>query len=141
MTPLLNEAPIDALRSEIMRRVRRNETGAENTVAAALRKLGIRFRRNVRSLPGTPDFANKRQCWIVFVHGCFWHRHRNCARATTPKHNRPFWLEKFAANEKRDRRNSRTLRSMGFHVYTIWECETEDEGKLLRRFERLAETK
>jgi len=134
------ERPTDPVRSDLMRRVRQHGTKAEDEVAATLRKLHVRFRRNVKSLPGSPDFANQRRQWIVFVHGCFWHRHRRCVRTTTPTRNQRFWLDKFEANEKRDRRQARLLRAMGFRVLTIWECETEDQARLLRRLKILAVT-
>jgi len=78
-----------------MQRVRQRGTPAEKTVARACRELGLRYRLNVKSLPGSPDLANKAQGWAIFVHGCFWHRHRHCAKTTTPKRNARFWREKF----------------------------------------------
>ncbi len=119
-------APIkpDSARAALMGRVRQKDTRPELQVAATLRSLGLRYRKNVRSLPGSPDFANKRRRWAVFVHGCFWHRHTGCRRATTPRANREFWLEKFAANRLRDARAIRKLRSMGFKVVIVWECQT-----------------
>ncbi|MGD1017113.1 MAG: very short patch repair endonuclease [Roseiarcus sp.] len=128
--------PTDPSRSELMRRVRQHGTKPEQDAAALLRELGLRYRRNVRTLPGSPDFANKSRRWALFVHGCFWHRHRNCERATIPTRNQRFWLDKFSANEKRDRRNARKLRSIGFRVITVWECQAEDTPRLLRRLAR-----
>lgn len=129
--------PTDPARSELMRRVRQKGTEPEDQVAAALRELGVRFRRNVRTLPGSPDFANKRRKWVIFVNGCFWHRHPRCHRATTPKRNRNFWLAKFAANVLRDAEKARLLRSAGFKVLVVWECETHSRTHLRRRLERL----
>lgn len=80
-----------------MSRVRQRGTKAERSVAAVLRDLGLNYRLNVRSLPGSPDFANRAGRWVIFVHGCFWHQHRGCPRATVPKRNREFWSEKFEA--------------------------------------------
>jgi len=74
---------------------------------------------------------------VVFVHGCFWHRHRDCRFAYTPKSNLRFWERKFAENVERDRRTTRKLRSLGWKVVTVWECETRDRDRLLRRLERL----
>jgi DNA mismatch endonuclease (patch repair protein) len=121
-----------------MRSVRREGTQAENEVARTLREIKVRFRRNVKSLPGSPDFANQARGWVIFVHGCFWHRHEACFRTTTPTRNRNFWLEKFEANQKRDRKKARVLKGMGFSVLTIWECQTEDQVALKRRLARLA---
>jgi DNA mismatch endonuclease, patch repair protein len=115
--------PTDPARSELMRRVRRAGTAAEASIALILSEAGMRYRKNVKSLPGSPDFANKTRRWAVFVNGCFWHHHRNCRRATIPKRNRGFWIEKFNANKARDAAKTRALRRMGFRVMTIWECE------------------
>ncbi len=136
MKAVAYQRPTDPARSELMRRVRQRDTKPEQDVAAALRELGLRFRRNVRALPGSPDFANRARHWAVFVHGCFWHRHKNCPRTTTPTRNRRFWLDKFDANRKRDQRNARKLRAIGFSVITVWECQTRDGPRLLQRLAR-----
>lgn len=111
-------------RSEIMRRVPRQRTTPERAVARFLAYHGIRFRYNVRGLPGTPDLANRRRRFAIFVHGCFWHRHPGCPKSTIPKSNRGFWLAKFAANRKRDTSRRELLTLMGYRVVTIWECQT-----------------
>jgi DNA mismatch endonuclease (patch repair protein) len=116
-----------------MGRVRQRGTKPEIEVAAALRALGARYRLNVKSLPGSPDFANKTRKWAVFVHGCFWHRHRGCHRATTPTNNRDFWLEKFAANRRRDARSIRALRAMGYRVAIVWECDAKTSAARLSK--------
>ena len=108
-----------------MARVRQKGSAAELEVAAALRSLGAAYRKNVRSLPGSPDFANRRRRWAVFVNGCFWHQHTGCHRATVPKANNTFWVEKFTANRKRDARAVLALRRAGFRVAIIWECEAD----------------
>ena len=113
----------DAKRSALMKRVRRSGTSAEIIVAEALRSAGLHYRRNVRSLAGTPDFANKSAGWAIFVNGCFWHHHR-CARGTTPKRNCAFWETKFRDNRRRDANKIRCLRSQALQVHVIWECET-----------------
>lgn len=119
-----------------MGRVRQRGSAAELAVAALLRRLGAAYRKNVRRLPGSPDFANRKRRWAVFVNGCFWHRHTGCARATTPKANREFWLEKFAANRARDARAVRQLRRMGFRVLIVWECQVPTaEGRLSKILE------
>ena len=74
-----------------MARIRQKGTAAERIVAAQLRALPMAYRLNVKTLPGAPDFANRKQRWAVFVHGCFWHHHSNCRKATVPKTNEPFW--------------------------------------------------
>jgi DNA mismatch endonuclease Vsr len=109
----------------MMARVRQKGTAAEEAVGRALRGLGVAYRKNVRALPGSPDFANRRRRWAVFVQGCFWHRHTGCRRATTPKANRDFWLEKFTRNRARDAAAVRALRRMGIRVVLVWECQVE----------------
>ena len=125
--------PADPRRSALMSRVRQRGTEAELAVAAVLRQLGVGYRLNVTSLPGSPDFANRKMKWAIFVHGCFWHRHTGCKRATLPKTNQDFWRDKFLANRVRDARAIRTLRSLGFKVSLVWECQTEDSTRLLVR--------
>ncbi len=137
MKALPYKRPTDLGRSELMRRVRSHGTKAEEEVGVVLRKLGIHFRRNVKALPGSPDFANQTRRWVVFVHGCFWHRHEKCIRTTTPTRNREFWLDKFEANRRRDRRKTRLLRAMGFRVLTVWECQTSDQVRLRQRLTKL----
>jgi DNA mismatch endonuclease Vsr len=111
--------------SERMARVRQAKTKPETHVASILRRIGLHYRRNVRSLPGSPDFANKSRRWAIFVNGCYWHHHTACKRATVPKANRAFWLDKFAANRTRDAKAIKTLRRLGFKVVVIWECKTD----------------
>lgn len=123
----------DPARSELMRRVRRIRTKPEEEVCSELRELGIRFRRNVRTLPGSPDFANKSAKWAIFVNGCFWHRHSGCEKTTTPKRNRAFWRAKFAANIARDKTKTRQLRLLGFQVVVVWECQTVFDRARMRR--------
>jgi DNA mismatch endonuclease (patch repair protein) len=126
----------------MMREVRRSSTPPEQAVRAIIRGLGVRFAANLRSLPGSPDLASKQQMWAVFVHGCFWHGHRNCAKTKggagprIPLANAPFWLEKIEANRKRDSRKARRLRRLGFRVLTVWECELRDRERTARRVSR-----
>jgi DNA mismatch endonuclease (patch repair protein) len=116
-----------------MARVRQHGTKPELAVRKALTGRGFRYRLNVRHLPGSPDLANVGRKFVIFVHGCFWHRHPGCRLATTPGTNREFWARKFAANQLRDRRNSDTLERLGFNVCVIWECETRDAATLDER--------
>ena len=120
-------------RARLLGRVRQRRTAPEEAVAAALRALGLAYRRNVKSLPGSPDFANVRRRFAIFVNGCFWHRHTGCRRATVPKNNRDFWLDKFAANRRRDAAAVRALRAMGFRVLIVWECELATVADRLAR--------
>lgn len=106
-----------------MKKVRRSRTAPEEAVAEILRELGVRSRRNVRGLPGTPDFANKRRQFAIFVHGCFWHGHSPCPLAKIPKTNRDFWMAKLRANKRRDIAKVQALEGVGFMVVTVWQCE------------------
>lgn len=121
-------------------RIRQKNTSPELAVRRVLHELGLRFRVTNRDLPGSPDIANRRNRWAVFVHGCFWHRHAGCSRATTPKRNRSFWLAKFEANQRRDRRVARQLRALGYRVVTVWECQTPESDRMKARLARLLES-
>ena len=120
-------------RSALMGRVRQRGTRAELAVGAALRDLGLAYRKNVRALPGAPDFANRKRQWAVFVQGCFWHRHTGCPKATVPKANREFWTTKFRQNRQRDATAIRRLRAQRYRVVLVWECELESMRRKLSR--------
>ena len=128
---------IDPLVSRRMKAVRRARTAPELAVAEILSGLGVRFRSCVKSLPGTPDLANRRAGWVIFVHGCFWHGHRGCKLATVPKTNSEFWEAKLAANRRRDARKVRLLRAQGFRVFTVWQCETRRSRRLEAKLRKL----
>jgi DNA mismatch endonuclease (patch repair protein) len=130
--------PTDPVRSALMKRVRQHKTQVEDVVAAALREHHMSYRRNVRTLPGSPDFANKSKGWALFVNGCFWHHHKHCVRGTIPTRNRTFWVEKFSANRLRDARKIKALRALGFHVAIIWECQGLDDFRLAQRIDQIA---
>lgn len=116
--------------------IRQKGTRIEAIVATQLRALGQHYRKNVKQLPGSPDFANRSRRWAIFVNGCFWHHHTACRKATTPKTNTVFWTTKFRDNRSRDARNIRRLRRDGFQVMVIWECESEQiSTKLSKIFE------
>ncbi|MEO8381331.1 MAG: very short patch repair endonuclease [Acidobacteriota bacterium] len=129
---------MDAITSARLANVRQHGTSAELSVRRYLHQLGHRYRVHNRDLPGSPDIANRSRKWVVFVHGCFWHRHAGCRRATTPTRNRQFWLEKFEANVGRDARVQRKLRRSGWRVIVVWECESRD-GRVLPRIRRALE--
>jgi DNA mismatch endonuclease (patch repair protein) len=128
-----------AKRSYLMSRVRGRNTRAEVDVRRLLHGMGYRFRLHCAELPGRPDIVLPRFRTVVFVHGCFWHRHRSCKKATTPSTNQRFWHDKFEANVKRDRRNQHRLRRMGWKVIVVWECEVRDEERLKAKLERRLE--
>ena len=112
-------------RSDIMRAVKRSHTAPEIVVRQALHALGLRFRLHRRDLPGSPDIVLPKFRTVVFVHGCFWHRHPDCRYATTPKSRQEYWLPKFEANVERDARKEAQLRELGWRVLVMWECETK----------------
>jgi DNA mismatch endonuclease, patch repair protein len=120
-----------------MRAVRRRGTAPELALQDLLTAGGLKYKVNVRGLPGSPDIAFRKQKLAVFVHGCFWHRHKKCPRATTPKSNREFWKRKFAENEQRDAVNRTKLRALGWTVLEAWECQLkknpEAVGKKVNR--------
>jgi DNA mismatch endonuclease (patch repair protein) len=120
-------------RSRLMSRVRSKDTTPEMIVRRLVHAMGYRYRLYVRKLPGRPDLVFGPRRKIVFVHGCFWHRHPGCRKATTPKTHVDFWEGKFAANVLRDARNVHDLEAAGWEVLTVWECETKDVDMLRRR--------
>lgn len=124
-------------RSWNMSRIKGSCTAPELTVRSILHRLGLRFRVNRRDLPGSPDIVFPKYQTVVFVHGCFWHRHAGCPFAYSPKTRAEFWQNKFEANECRDRRAALALRQSGWRVITVWECEIKKESKLRSRFRRL----
>ncbi len=125
-----------AKRSEIMARVKNRRTKPEEKVAALLRRLKVRYRRNVRSLAGEPDFVIRSAQTVVFVHGCFWHNHVGCKRGKLPATNRAFWKRKITENKRRDARVARQLRKNGWHVLTIWQCGLRNSERVLNRLNR-----
>ena len=120
-------------RSLRMAGVRQTATRPELVVRNILRSLGVHYVTRNRNLPGSPDIANRSRKFAIFVHGCFWHRHRNCRMTTTPKRNRAFWESKFRMNIQRDRLAVHALRDLGFRVLIIWECQTRDSERLNSR--------
>ena len=123
-------------RSDIMRAVRRAHTAPEIIVRQELHALGLRFRLHRRDLPGSPDIVLPRLRTVIFVHGCFWHRHSDCRYATTPKTRQEYWLPKFAANIERDARKEAQLQALGWRVLLVWECETKRREELTLRLRR-----
>ena len=119
-------------RSERMALIRGKDTAPELTVRRLVHKLGYRYRKHRRELPGQPDlvFAGRRK--IIFVHGCFWHRH-GCSLGRLPKSRLEFWSDKLEKNRARDLRNVERLEQAGWRVLTIWECELGDPQTIARR--------
>jgi len=110
-------------RSRNMSRIRSTNTSIEVKVRKYLFRSGFRYRKNVTALPGKPDIVLPKYRTVIFVHGCFWHRHEGCRYATTPSTNSEYWQQKFHRNIENDIRHSKELSEMGWNVITIWECE------------------
>ena len=121
-------------RSKLMSSVKSKNTKPELEVRRIVHRLGFRYRLH-QPLPGRPDLVFARLRSVIFVHGCFWHRHLGCAGATMPATNVKFWRSKFQANEARDRRVIATLAEQGWKVITVWECELKDRETLSRRLQ------
>jgi DNA mismatch endonuclease (patch repair protein) len=117
-------------RSRLMSLVRSKNTGPEITVRKAVHRLGLRFRLHRRDLPGTPDLVFPKYRMVLFVHGCFWHRHSGCAKSSTPKSRKNYWAAKFNANVSRDRRSIAQLRKLKWKTVVIWECEAKNAPRL-----------
>lgn len=117
-------------RSRMMAGIRSKNTKPELLVRSWLHRRGFRFRLHGAGLPGRPDLVFKQYRAVVFVHGCFWHRHPGCCNATTPGSNRTFWRKKFQVNVDRDGRKAKELGRLGWRVFTIWECECRSEVRL-----------
>ena len=120
-------------RSWNMSRIRGKDTGPEKQVRSALHRAGYRFRLHRSDLPGRPDIVLPKYRTVVFVHGCFWHRHRGCRFAYTPKSRVNFWNRKLQSNVERDQRNMQALRRLGWRVVTVWECEAARTDRWLNR--------
>ena len=121
----------------MMARIRARDTRPELLVRRWLHRRGFRFRLHCRTLPGTPDIVLRRYGTVVLVHGCFWHRHAGCRRATTPNTHRDYWEAKFARNIERDRTIQAALCDLGWQVVTVWECETKTQESLANRLQPL----
>ena len=126
-------------RSRLMSHVKGRDTTPEMVLRRLLHRLGYRFRLHRRDLPGSPDIVLPRYRTAVFVHGCFWHRHPGCAKATTPKANVDYWLPKFAENIERDARKERELAAAGWRVLIVWQCELAT-GRVDELVDRLLRT-
>lgn len=123
-------------RSWNMSRIRDKDTVPEKRLRSLLHRSGYRFRLHRSDLPGKPDIVLPRYQSVIFVHGCFWHRHRNCKYAYEPKSRIEFWQRKFRENVERDRLTESLLRKNGWHVLIIWECQISDTRTLERRLTR-----
>ena len=115
-----------------MSAIRSKHTSPELLVRKALRQLGHRYRLHSRKLPGIPDIVLPDRKTTVFVHGCFWHQHKNCRRCSMPKTNRRYWISKLKRNVEHFVEVRKELRRLGWKVVVVWECQTKKREALLR---------
>ena len=118
-------------RSRLMSSIRSKNTRPEIIVRSALHRIGFRFRLHQKNLPGTPDIVLAKYRALIFVHGCFWHQHEGCKSARLPKSNRGYWLPKLRRNVQRFKETKSQLKSMGWEVFVIWECETRSLNAIM----------
>lgn len=123
-------------RSQLMSRIKGRDTKPEILVRSLVHRMGFRFRIHRRDLPGKPDMVLPRHGKVIFVHGCFWHGHKWCQRSKRPTSNIDFWNKKLDMNIKRDKVFQGKLRSRGWKVLVVWQCETQKPEKLLRKCAR-----
>ncbi len=125
---------LDAIqRSRNMASIRSKNTKPEMAVRSIVHRLGYRYRLHAADLPGKPDIVFRVRRKVIFVHGCFWHRHGRCRYASTPKTRSTFWREKFCANVERDRRSQREIKKLGWAILIVWQCELKNPKKLTER--------
>ncbi len=113
-------------RSRNMSAIKSKNTKPEIKVRKVLHSMGYRFRLHSKDLPGSPDIVLPKYKTVIFVHGCFWHRHENCKYASTPKTRREFWNKKFIENIKRDSEIQEKIKILDWRSVVIWECETKN---------------
>ena len=119
-------------RTKIMRSIISKSTKPELVLRRFLFSKGYRYRKNYKKLPGRPDIVFISRKIAIFVHGCFWHQHKDCEITNKPRSNTTFWKEKFSKNLERDKRNQRDLKKMGWDPKVIWECEILDTNRKAR---------
>lgn len=132
----LKPSSVTPERSALMARVKGKDSRPERIVRSEVHSLGFRFRLHRRTLPGSPDLVFPRLKKVIFVHGCFWHRHVGCYRTTTPKTRVKYWKDKFTRNIHRDAAAVTALRSAGWDTLIVWECETFDRDRLSKKLVR-----
>lgn len=125
-----------AERSQRMALVRSEDSKPEMRVRCLVHAMGYRYRLHCRDLPGTPDLVFRKRRKVIFVHGCFFHRHEGCSLARLPKSRQDFWVPKLEGNKARDARDIAALVSSGWAVLIVWECETRDKDALAARLRR-----
>ncbi len=125
----MSDSLSSARRSWNMSRIKGKDTSIEILVRKYLFSRGFRYRKNVKSLPGKPDIVLQKYHTVIFVHGCFWHRHLGCKESYMPKTRVEFWQEKFDRNVQNDACHKKKLADAGWRVITVWECELKPEKR------------
>jgi DNA mismatch endonuclease, patch repair protein len=142
--PRLNTAMVDRFtpdqRSKMMAAIRSRDTVPERKVRSIAHRLGFRFTLRRKDLPGRPDLVFPRLKAVIFVHGCFWHRHADCSRSTSPATNRAFWEAKFNRNVSRDAEALARLGNSGWKTLVVWECELREHSKLRQKIRRFLQS-
>lgn len=121
-----------------MAAIRSKDTKPEILVRKWVHAMGYRYRLHGKSLPGKPDLVFRPRRKVIFVHGCFWHgcERKGCSDARRPKSNKTYWIPKIDGNRARDKRNIRALKKDGWHILVVWDCETRNETRLIKKLER-----
>ncbi len=124
---------ISSARSKNMSAIKSKNTKPEIEVRKLLHSMGFRFRLHRKDLPGSPDIFLPKFKTVIFVHGCFWHRHENCKYSSTPKTRVQFWEKKFNSNILRDLENQKKIKDIGLRSIIIWECELKNKKELEKK--------
>lgn len=127
-------------RSENMRRIRSKDTSPELFIRRLIFKMGYRYRLHGKNLPGKPDlvFASRKK--VIFIHGCFWHQHKNCIDSHIPRTNKDYWVPKLERNRIRDSENKIKLKENGWSFLIIWECQMKNSLGLSNKIKKFLET-
>lgn len=126
-----------SVRSRIMSSVKQRNTKPEMIVRSLLHRLGYRFRLHRKDLPGSPDIVLPKFRTAIFVHGCFWHQHKNCKKSRRPSSNQEYWNTKLDENISRDKRKEKELSKLGWRVVTVWQCEICDPEVLSEKLKTI----
>jgi DNA mismatch endonuclease (patch repair protein) len=135
---MIEKISVDSKRTYIMSQVKQKDTGIEVSLRSRLHKLGFRFRKNSRKLPGSPDIVLPKYKTAIFVHGCFWHGHDNCIKGKRPKTRSEYWLPKIDDNKRRDLKKIDELAKMKWRVAIVWQCSLDDIQKTENTISELA---
>ena len=119
-----------------MSRIRSKDTRPEKVVRSLLHKMGYRFRLYRNDLPGKPDIVLPKYKTVIFIHGCFWHRHKRCKRCTTPSTNQAYWFKKFERNVAKDKANLNMLKKAGWKIVVVWECWVKNLDRIKAMLEK-----